>query len=738
MNMMLNRRRLFQATAGLVVSFSLPAGRALAQGQVDPSAIPTAGFGGKPVSPTIVESYIAIHKDGQVTLYTGKVELGTGVQTALTQILAEELDVPFAAVSTVTGDTALTPDQGVTSGSQTIQSGGMQIRHAAATARRELLTLASAHLKAPVSALTVKDGVVRDASGGSVTYAELLPAWEPLTLNVDNTAPLKSPADYTLVGTSVPRVDLPAKMFATYTYVQDFRVPGMLHGRVIRPPAVGATLLSVDHSSVPASVQIVRKGNFLAVATTDEWSAIKAARSLKATWSDVQNLPDQDKLYEYVRSSPVTRNQVTSSVGNAEAALAAAPRKLKATYEVAIQTHGSIGPSCSVAAMEDGVMTVWTPAQSSHNLRKQLAAMLNMPAEKVRCIFVPGAGCYGRNGFEDVGADAALMAQALGKPVRVQWMRQDEHGWDPKAPPVVIDMEAGLDASGKVEAWNALFWYPETTGVNVSLLGADLAGLPSDGGNNPGNIVLNSNIPYRFPNIQTTARRLDNTPLRPGWLRTPGRTQNTFANESFLDEIAAASGVDPLDLRLQMMQDDPRGLAVLQRVAEISGWRHRPKADPKAAIATGWGMAYLKYEMDRTYVAAVTEVAVDRSSGAVQVKRFFIAQDCGQVINPDGTRNQIEGNVIQTLSRAMKERVTFDRKMVTSLDWSTYSIITFPEIPEIEIALIDRPDSPPWGVGEATTAVVGPAVANAIYAAVGGRVRSIPMTPDVVKAAIPA
>ena len=737
MNATISRRGLAKVAAGLVVSFSLPVVRAQALGQVDPSDIPTAGFGGKPVSPTIVESYIAIHKNGDVTLYTGKVELGTGVQTALTQILAEELDVPFAAVSTVTGDTALTPDQGVTSGSMTVQAGGMQIRHAAATARRELLTLAAAHLKAPVSALRVKDGVVRAATGGSVTYAELLPAWKPLTLNVDNAAPLKSPADYTIVGRSVPRVDIPAKMFATYTYVQDFRLPGMLHGRVIRPAAVGATLLSVDHSSVPASVQIVRKGNFLAVAATDEWTAIKAARSLQATWSDVQNLPDQDKIEEYVRNSPVSSVQVTSSVGDVNSALAAAPRKLKATYQFASQSHGSIGPSCSVAAMENGVMTVWTPAQSSHNLRKQVAATVNMPVEDVRCIFVPGAGCYGRNGFEDSAGDAAIMAQALGKPVRVQWMRQDEHGWDPKAPHVVMDMEAGLDDSGKVQAWNALFWYPETTGVNVSLLGADLAGLPSDGGDNPGNIILNSPIPYRFPNIKTTARRLKNRPLRPGWLRTPGRTQNTFANEFFLDEIAMASGVDPLDLRLQMMTDDPRGIATLQRVADISGWRHRPKADPHAQIATGWGMSYLKYEMDRTYVAAVAEVAVDRSSGAVTVKRFFIAQDCGQVINPDGTRNQIEGNVIQTMSRALKERVTYDRKKVTSLDWSTYPIITFPEIPKIEIALIDRPDSPPWGVGEATTAVVSPAIANAIYAAVGGRVRSVPMTPDVVKAAIP-
>jgi CO/xanthine dehydrogenase Mo-binding subunit len=730
MNVSLSRRRLIQATAGLVVSFSLPAGRALAQ------AVPATGPDGKPLSPTIVESYIAIARDGRVTLYAGKVELGTGVQTALMQILAEELDVPFAAITVIQGDTALTPDQGPTAGSMSIQSGGMQVRHAAATARRELLTLAAAQLKAPVATLSVKDGVVH-AAGGSVSYGALLPAWKKLTLNVDNAAPMKSPADYRIVGTSVPRVDIPPKIFATFTYVQDFRLPGMLHGRVIRPPAVGATLLSVDHSSVPAAVRVVRQGNFLAVAAPDEWAAIKAARALKASWSDVQNLPDQDTLYDYVRSTKVAREQVTSAVGDAESALAAAPRKLTASYEVAIQTHGSIGPSCAVAAMVDGVMTVWTPSQASHNLRKQLAAMLNLPLEKVRCIYIAGAGCYGRNGFEDASADAALMTQALGKPVRVQWMRQDEHGWDPKSPPVVIDLEAGLDASGKLQAWQGTFLYPETTGGNVSLLGADLAGLPSEGGNNPGNIVNNTQIPYNVANIQTTARRLASTPLRNGWLRTPGRTQNTFANEAFLDEIATESGVDPLDLRLQML-DDPRGEAVLNRVAEMSGWRNRPKADPHTATATGYGLAYLKYELTRTYVAAVAEVEVDRASGAVQVKRFFVVQDCGQVINPDGTRNQIEGNVIQALSRTLKERVTFDRRMVTSLDWSTYSILTFPEIPEIKIDLIDRPDTPPWGVGEATTAVVPPAVANAIFAATGGRVRSMPFTPDVVKAAIPA
>jgi CO/xanthine dehydrogenase Mo-binding subunit len=449
----------------------------------------------------------------------------------------------------------------------------------------------------------------------------------------------------------------------------------------------------------------------------------------------VQNLPDQATIYDYVRHTKVTHETVTSNVGNAPEILSTATRKLQASYDFAPHTHGSIGPSCAVAHFVNGGVTVWSASQGTHNLRAQLAATLKLPAEKVRCIYLAGAGCYGRNGHEDAAVDAVLMAQAVGKPVRVQWMRQDEHGWDPKGPPVAIDMQAALDQGGKVQAWNSVFFYPDSLATNVSLLGSDLAGLPSDGAMNPGNILNDTQIPYHFPNIKTTALRLATTPLRPSWIRTPGRMQNTFANEAFLDEIAAETGIDQLDLRLQTI-NDPRGAEVLNRVAQLSGWHTREKPDPKAPVAVGLGLAYLYYELYRTYVGAVAEVAVNRSTGETQVRRFFVAHDCGQIINPDGTRNQIEGNVVQTTSRVMKERVTFDRRMVTSLDWGTYPILTFPEVPEVVIDLIDRPETAPWGVGEATAAVVPPAIANAIYAAIGRRVRSVPFTPDVVKAAM--
>jgi nicotinate dehydrogenase subunit B len=725
MNAILSRRGLLHATAGLIVSFSLPAGRAFAQ----------AAAAAKSVSPTEVESYIAIDAHGHVTLYAGKVDLGTGLQTAFMQIAADELDAPFAHVSMIQGDTELTPDQGPTNGSMSIQVGGLQVRHAAATARRELLHRAAQYLKAPVTELSIDNGLVSAKSGGSVPFGTLISGQAPLHLKVDDAAPVKTPAEYKLVGQSVPRVDIPDKIFATFTYMQDFRLPNMLHGRVVRPPAIGAALLSVDHKSVPPNVRIVQNGNFLGVVAATEWGAIKAAQALTAKWSDVQNLPDQATIYDYVRQTKVTHETVTSNVGDAPNAFNAAPRKLQASYEFAPHTHGSIGPSCAVAHFENGGVTVWTASQATHNLRDQLAATLKLPLEKVRCIYLAGAGCYGRNGHEDAAADAVLMAQAVGKPVRVQWMRQDEHGWDPKGPPVLIDMQAGLDESSKVQAWNATFFYPDSLATNVPLLGSDLAGLPSDGAMNPGGVLNDTQIPYHFPNIKTTALRLATTPLRPSWIRTPGRMQNTFANEGFLDEIAQEAGIDPLDLRLQAI-DDPRGAEVLNRVAQMSGWHTRAKPDPKAPIAVGLGLAYLRYELYRTYVGAVAEVAVNRSTGETQVLRFFVAHDCGQIINPDGTRNQIEGNIIQTTSRVMKERVTFDRRMVTSLDWASYPILTFPEVPEVVIDLIDRPDTPPWGVGEATAAVVAPAISSAIFAAIGHRVRSVPFTPEVVKSAM--
>ncbi len=725
----LGRRGLLLAAGALVVTFPIAQSRA--------ATLDNTAAGVKSVSTGAVEGFLAVSPDGRVTVYAGKVDLGTGVATALLQIVADELDVPLDHVSLVQGDTLLTPDQGPTNGSMAIEFGGMQLRHAAATLRAELLRRAATRLAAGINELRIVDGVIQTKAGANVGIGTLA-AQAPIALKLDQSAPLKSPADYTLVGKPVPRVDIPAKMFAEFTYMQDFRLPDMLHGRVIHPPAVGAALLSVDESSVhglPGNVQIVRVENFLGVVADTEWDAIKAAQALKANWSDVSNLPDEAHLFDEMRQSPVLAETVTSNVGDAQHGLAQAARKLSATYEFPVQTHGSIGPSCAVAQVKDGEVTCWTASQATHNLRKQLAATLGLPLEKVRCIYVEGAGCYGRNGHEDAAAEAVLMARAIGRPVRVQWMRQDEHGWDPKGTPVVIDLQAGIDAEGHVAAWQGVFFYPQATGTNVALLGSELAGLASDGGTTPGGVPNDTAIPYRFANVRTSLRRITPPAIRYSWLRSPGRMQNTFANESFLDELAALTGTDPLDLRLQNIHDE-RGAEVLEHVARLSNWRTRPKPDPKADVTTGLGLAYVKYELYRTYVAAVAQVEVTRSTGQVRVRRFFVVHDCGQIINPDGTRNQIEGNIIQSVSRTLIERVTFDRKMVTSLDWASYPILTFPDVPDVVIDLIDRPETPPWGVGEAASAIVPPAIANAIHDAAGIRLRSAPFTADKVKAAL--
>jgi nicotinate dehydrogenase subunit B len=613
----------------------------------------------------------------------------------------------------------------------------MQLRHAAATARQALLARAAEALHVDRADLTIQNGAVRTQGARQIPLGDLVKA-APIALAVDVNAPTKPPSDYRIVGKPVPRVDIPDKVAARFTYMQDFRLPGMLHARVIRPPAIGAALLEVDENSlhdVPGVVQIVRLGNFLGVVARTEWAAIRAAQTLVVKWSDAATLPDQATLWDVVRATPVVRQDVTSAIGDAGQALRTAKTVHEATFDFAIQTHGSIGPSCAVAQFDGDQVTCWTASQSVHTLRHQLAATLGLSVDKVRCVYIAGAGCYGRNGHEDAAADAVLLARAVGQPVRVQWMRADEHGWDPKGPPTLIDMRGGLNADGKVVAWSGAFFYPQGGAGNVALVASDLAGLPSDSGLNPGNVINDTAIPYRFPNINTVAHRLASTPLKPSWIRTPGRMQNTFANEAFLDELAEASGIDPIDLRLQHI-DDPRGQAVLEAVDRLAGWRTRSHPDRSERIVVGRGLAYVKYELYRTYVAAVAEVEVNRDSGGLRVRRCFVVQDCGQIINPDGVRNQIEGNIIQTVSRALLEQVTFDRKMVTSLDWASYPILTFPDVPEVVIELIDRPEMPPWGSGEPSAAVVPAAIANAVFDATGKRLRSVPFTADKVKAAL--
>jgi CO/xanthine dehydrogenase Mo-binding subunit len=728
------RRDMLKGGGALIVGFSLipEMDEALAQG----------GPAGKALALTEVDSYLAIDAKGTVTLYSGKVDLGTGVETALAQMAAEELDVPFSRVHVVQGDTALTPDQGNTWASVSIQSGGIQIRQASAAAKARLLEEAAKKLGIKKEDLQVSDGIVT-GGGKRVTYGQLIGGESfSITLDPKTPVPTKDPKNFTIVGKSIARVDIPGKVTGTFTYMQDFRVPGMLHACVVRPPAIGAKLESVDEASIKSipTARVVREGNFLAVVAANEWAAVKGTRQLQATWSKWEGLPEQAKLYEYIRSSKIAKDEETGKVGNSAEALGQGAKSLSATYAFAIHTHGSIGPSCAIAEFKDGKLTSWSASQATHNLRRQLAKMFSLAPENVRCVYFEGSGCYGRNGHEDAAADAALLAKLTGKPVRVQWSRADEHGWDPKGPATLIDLRASLDDSGGVLAWESEFFIPQQTpnGFNVPLVAATLAQLPADDHIAPGNIFQNSNIPYKFPNIRTVCHRLETTPLRPSWIRTPGRMQNTFANECFMDELAAAAGADPIEFRRKYLDpNDKRGYEVLDRVATLAKWNKRPS--PKGAsagdVVSGRGVAYCKYELVRTYIAAVAEVEVKRSTGEIRCTRFYLAHDCGQIINPDGLKNQIEGNVIQTVSRTLKEELKFSRSAVTSLDWASYPILTFPEVPEIIIELIDRPTAPPWGAGEPSAAVVPSAISNAVFDAIGVRLRSVPFIPDKVKVA---
>jgi nicotinate dehydrogenase subunit B len=727
------RRNLLKGGGALVVTFSLGFPSAGAAG---------AATSGKTVATDQVDAFLSIDARGLVTVYSGKVDLGTGIETAMCQIAAEELSVPLSRVTVIQGDTLLTPDQGVTFGSLSIQNGGMQIRQAAATARQALLAEGATNLGIDKDDVVVTDGVVRPKSGGKgVTYAALI-GGKDFRLGVDTKAPTKDPKDFTIVGKPVARLDIPDKVTGRFTYMHDFRRKGMLHARVIRPAGMKATLVSwndFDCHRIPGYVGPVRKGNFIAVLARSEWAAIAASRALETRWSDWAGLPDQSKLWDYVRNTSVAKDEDLQKVGDADDALKTPNAKLvTATYDFTIHTHGSIGPSCAIAEYSDGKLTVWSASQQTHLLRKQIALMLAMKPDDVRCIYLEGAGCYGRNGHEDAAADAAMIAKETGVPVRVQWMRQDEHGWDPKGPPTLLDYRAALDAQGNVVGWQSEVFIPDKPkDIAVALLPAELAGLPTEA-SHPGNIHASLAIPYTFPNIRATAHWLAETPFRPSWIRTPGRMQNTFGNESFIDEIAVAAGIDPFEVRLRNMKD-ARGAELLHSLVELAGWKPRPvRSELAGGIARGRGLAYVKYELVRTYVAAVADVEVDLETGKVRATKFHVVHDCGQIINPDGLRNQIEGNVVQTVSRTLIEELKFDRSRVTSVDWASYPILTFPDVPEVSIKLMERQNEKPWGAGEPTAAIVPAAIANAIYNATGARLRSVPFTPDKVQMALRA
>jgi len=731
----------------LIVAIGVPAGVwGIARGGSDaPETWPAE------LDASALDSWLAIQADGTVTAFTGKTDLGQGNQTALAQIVAEELDVPFARVRMVMGDTESCVDQGSTVGSLTIALAGPQLRQAAANGRRALLALAATELDVPADKLTVADGVVSPAGDASrrVSYGELVEGQllgvaipvkgkaRGFGLALGGAKP-KAASEYTIVGQSVPRVDIPAKVTGQHFYIQDVRVPDMLHGRVIRPPGLGSQLLSYGQPSYGA--RVVRLKNFLGVVAEREWDAIKAARELEVKWSDWAGLPTMEELYTYVRETPSLEDAVVASTGDAATALAGAARRFDAEYTTAVQTHGSIGPSCAVADVKDGSATVWSGTQGPNVVRSAVADALDIPVEHVRIITFEASGCYGRNGSDPATVDAALMSQLVGQPVRVQWMRHDEHGWDPKGPATVHQLRGGLDESGEIVGWDHEAWIPAF--FETTIIGSVLAGRTA---RMPSLHLWEDPILYDIPASRQLAHyqgdigstENDGVGLISAWIRSPVQLQLTFASESFLDELAAATSTDPVELRLKGLTD-PRMIAVLQAAARAAKWQTRPSPGPDANAASGVvrGRGVATSLRGGTYNAAVAEIEIDRESGQIRVDHVVVVQDNGMTINPRALKLGIEANIVQTVSRALYEEVSFDRSNVTSLDWNDYRIIRFTEAPTVDVIAIDQPDERATGSGEPSCNPIAPAIGNAVFDAVGVRLRSLPMTPDRVKAAL--
>ncbi len=668
---------------------------------------------GKPVDPREVDSFLAIHTDGSVTIYTSKVDVGTGLRIAMSQMVAEELDIPVDRVTVVEGDTAVTPNHGGTGGSTGIPQGGVELRRAAATARQALIKLGA------------QPGTTIGALAGG----------KRLNLKVDPNAPLKDPKTYTIVGKPILRPDVPDKCTGRNVYVQDFSLPGMLHGRVIHPPSIGAKLMSLDESSIRTipGVRVVRIQNFLGIVAPDEWAAIRAAKELKVTWTEEQGLPGSDNLDRHVRESAPDHDETIVNKGDPAAALPGTTRQLSALYVWPIQSHASLGPSCAVADVRPEGTTIWTASQGPHGMRANFSRIFGIPEDKLRVIFLDGSGSYGGNGNDDAAADALLLSRAIGKPVRVQWMREDEHAWDPKGPPQVLEIRGGLDNDNRIAAWETHMWLPMNIQGNRPLVSVDGAGITQPHGQGAGLMSQNGDPPYAASNVRVVVHYLKGTPLRPSNLRAPGKVANVFAVESFTDELAAAAGVDAVEFRLRGLTD-PRALDVIKGAAEMIGWEGRPSPNRRPIngnVLTGRGFAYARYKQAENYVAIAMEVAVDRNTGKINVRRIACAHDGGLIVNPDGLRNQIEGSILQTLGRALHEEVKFDRSRVTSVDWASYPILSFPDVPSLDVALIDRPSLPPLGAGEASTAPVAAAVANAVFDATGIRLRRVPLRLEV-------
>jgi CO/xanthine dehydrogenase Mo-binding subunit len=729
MNAPLSRREFLQAGGALVVGFTLP-GTVFAQ----------RPHGDIPLGKTLdigeVDGFIAVNTDGSVTIYSGKVDLGQGLRIAIPQMAAEELGIGVERIAMVEGDTALTPDQGATAGSSGIVRGGVQIRQAAATARETLIGLAAARSGKPAADLDAIDGEVRPKSGGpGIRFGDLV-GDKRFGVKVDSKARLRDPASYRIVGQPLARPDIPGKVNGRHVFVYDFKVDGMLHGRVVRPPAVGAKLVAVDQASIAAipGARVVRVNDFVGVVAASEWDAVSAARMLETQWSEPAPLLGARAVREWMRAGPFEADETLVKKGDARQMLAGA-KKISAEFYWPMQSHGSMGPSCAVADVRDGKATVWSASQATHRFRETIAKALALPKDAVRVVYLDGSGCYGMNGHDDAAADAALLSKAVARPVRVQWSREDELGWDPKGPPQLLSLEGAVD-DGKITAWRTEMWIPKATASlpNMPLLALDAAGIAQTPGITTGLISQNGDPPYAVAHQEVLVHWLKSSPLRPSNFRAPGKVANCFAVESFTDMLAAAARRDAVEFRLRALSD-PRGTEVIRRAAALIGWQSRPSPAPGAS-GTGRGFAYMHYKHNESYVAMAIEADVDKASGAIRVRRVACAHDCGLIINPAALKAQIEGNILQTLSRTLFEEVAFDRSRVTSVDWASYPILRFPDAPEILIDLVNRPLDPPLGAGEASATPVPAALANAVYDAVGARVTTVPFTKERVRAAL--
>ncbi|HEY3777375.1 MAG TPA: molybdopterin cofactor-binding domain-containing protein [Rhizomicrobium sp.] len=734
----LSRRDVLHASGALVVSFTI-APYASAEGTAKAKSNPA--LPGDLAKAPYLDSWIRIGADGRITVFTGKAELGQGIKTAIAQVAAEELEVSPKQIALITADTAQTPDEGYTAGSHSMQDSATAVRNAAAQARALLVAEAAREWNLPGGTLFVANGTIAAPDGRKVRYGDLAAR---LSLHVEATArsPLTNPRAYRLIGRSLPRVDIPAKLAGGAAFVQDLRLPGMVHARVVRPPGTGARLVSVDTgpvSRMPQVLQVIRNGDYLAVVAAREWEAILAARALAAGahWSEPRPLPDQAHIDETLQHLPAQEVPVFDKSGP----VARSVRTRKARYTRPYLMHAAIGPSCAVALFKNNELTVWTHAQGVFPLRNALSELLRLPGDSIRCIHVEGAGCYGHNGADDAAADAALIAQQVpGRPVRVQWMREDEHAHEPYGPAMIVDSEASLDARGRVAEWRHAVWSnthaqrPGKGGLFLqnALLPNPLPVPPPKplpmpaGGGDRNSIPL-----YEFPDAHVVYHFIPEMPLRVSALRSLGGQMNVFAIESFMDELALAAGADPVAFRLKHLSD-PRAAAAIRAAAQRFDWTEWRGQGPHH----GKGFAFARYKNLAAYCAVALDLSVEPETGAIKSGRVVAAVDAGEAVNPDGIRNQIEGAILQAASWTLLEQVTFDRKQITSRDWSSYPILRFDAAPEsVEVIVLDRPGTPFLGVGEAGQGPASAAIANALARA-GARIRDLPLTPARVRAAL--